>query len=164
MQTTTPRKLCAPADVARCAELLARPLVFTHGVFDVLHRGHVECLAAAAGFGRSLVVGLNSDAGARLLGKGPDGPLNHQLDRAFVLDALHCVTMIVLFDERKPLSLLRLVRPDVYVKGGDHDVRSLEEAKLVESWGGRALSVGFVPGYSTTSLLERLRRTSPPLR
>ena len=158
MKPTLPAKLCAPADVARCALLLARPLVFTNGVFDVLHRGHVESLKAAASLGRSLVVGLNSDAGARALGKGPDRPLNGELDRAFVLDALQCVTMIVLFDERKPLALLRQVRPDIYVKGGDYDVRDLEEARLVESWGGRALSVGFVPGYSTTSLVDRIRR------
>jgi rfaE bifunctional protein nucleotidyltransferase chain/domain len=158
MKPTLPRKLCAPADVARCASLLARPLVFTNGVFDVLHRGHIESLKTAASLGRSLVVGLNSDAGARALGKGPDRPLNTEIDRAFMLDALHCVTMIVLFDESKPLELLREVRPDIYVKGGDHDVRALEEARLVESWGGRALGLGFVPGYSTTSLVERIRR------
>jgi rfaE bifunctional protein nucleotidyltransferase chain/domain len=158
MKPTLPSKLCAPADVARCASLLARPLVFTSGMFDVLHRGHVESLKAAASLGRSLVVGLNSDAGALALGKGPDRPLNTEIDRAFMLDALHCVTMIVLFDEHKPLELLRLVRPDIYVKGGDDDVRELEEARLVESWGGRALALGFVPGYSTTSLMERIRR------
>ena len=158
MKPTLPSKLCAPADVARCASLLARPLVFTNGVFDVLHRGHIESLKAAASLGRSLVVGLNSDAGARALGKGPDRPLNTEIDRAFMLDALHCVTMIVLFDESKPLELLREVRPDIYVKGGEHDVRASEEARLVESWGGRALGLGFVPGYSTTSLVERIRR------
>jgi rfaE bifunctional protein nucleotidyltransferase chain/domain len=156
---TMPSKLCAPADVARCAQLLARPLVFTNGVFDVLHRGHVECLQAAAKLGRSLVIGLNSDASARALGKGPDRPLNRELDRAIVLDALQCVTMIVLFDERKPLQLMRRVRPDIYVKGGDHDLRELEEARLVESWGGRVLPMHLVPGYSTTSLLERIRRS-----
>ena len=156
---TMPSKLCAASDVARCAQLLARPLVFTNGVFDVLHRGHVECLQAAARFGRSLVVGLNSDAGVRLLDKGPDRPLNAELDRAIVLDALQCVTMIVLFDERKPLQLMRKVRPDIYVKGGDYDVRDLEEARLVESWGGRALTMDLVRGYSTTALLERIRRS-----
>jgi rfaE bifunctional protein nucleotidyltransferase chain/domain len=156
--TMTPTKLCAPADVVLCAQLLPRPLVFTSGVFDVLHRGHVECLAAAARFGRSLVVGLSSDAGARALGKGPGRPLNSELDRAFVLDALHCVTMIVLFDERKPLSLLRQVRPDVYVKGSDDDLRELEEARLVESWGGRAISVPLVPNSSTAALVERIRQ------
>jgi rfaE bifunctional protein nucleotidyltransferase chain/domain len=164
MKPTLPRKLCAPADVARCASLLARPLVFTNGVFDVLHRGHIESLKAAASLGRSLVVGLNSDAGARALDKGPDRPLNTEIDRAFMLDALHCVTMIVLFDESKPLELLREVRPDIYVKGGDCDVRALEEARLVESWGGRALGLGVVPGYSTTSLVERIRRQPRPER
>jgi rfaE bifunctional protein nucleotidyltransferase chain/domain len=156
---TMPTKLCAAADAARCAELLARPLVFTNGVFDVLHRGHVECLQAAARLGRSLVVGLNSDAGARALGKGPGRPLNRELDRAIVLDALQCVTMIVLFDEPTPLDLLRQVRPDIYVKGGDYDIRELEEARLVESWGGRALAMDFVAGYSTTALVERIRRS-----
>jgi rfaE bifunctional protein nucleotidyltransferase chain/domain len=153
-----PSKLCAPADVTRCAQLLARPLVFTDGVFDVLHRGHVECLRAAARLGRSLVVGVNSDAGVTALGKGANRPLNRELDRVIVLDALQCVTMIVLYDESKPLDLLRRVRPDLYVKAGDHDLRHLEEARLVESWGGRTLTMDLVRGYSTTELVERIRR------
>jgi rfaE bifunctional protein nucleotidyltransferase chain/domain len=157
MHANLPRKLCPPADIDRCAELLARPLVFTNGVFDVLHRGHVECLAAAARLGRSLVVGLNSDASARRLGKGADRPLNGELDRAAVLDALACVTMIVLFDEATPLALLRRVRPEIYVKGGDYDLRRLEEARLVESWGGRSFAIDLLPGYSTTALVERIR-------
>ena len=156
MKPTLPSKLCAPADVARCASLLARPLVFTNGVFDVLHRGHVESLKAAASLGRSLVVGLNSDAGARALGKGPDRPLNVELDRAFVLDALHCVTMVVLFDERKPLTLLREVRPDIYVKGGDYSIETLPEAETVTAYGGRVELVPLQAGRSTSGLIREI--------
>jgi rfaE bifunctional protein nucleotidyltransferase chain/domain len=162
MEPTTPVKLCPPADVARCASLLARPLVFTNGVFDIVHRGHVECLRAASRFGRSLVVGLNSDASVRrFLAKGPGRPLVDERDRAAVLDALECVTMIALFDDAKPLELLRLVRPDVYVKGGDYDVADLDEARLVASWGGRALTVPLIAGRSTSALVERILATEP---
>lgn len=145
--------------MVRCAQLLARPLVFTNGVFDVLHRGHVECLQTAARMGRSLVIGLNSDASVRALDGRADRPLNREVDRAAVLDALQCVTMIVLFDEPRPLALLRKMRPDIYVKAADDDVRGLQEARLVESWGGRALTLDLVPGYSTTSLVERIRKS-----
>jgi rfaE bifunctional protein nucleotidyltransferase chain/domain len=157
VDTKMPAKLCAPADVALCARLLARPLVFTNGVFDVLHRGHVQCLTAARALGRSLVVGLNSDMSARDLGKGPGRPFNNEIDRAWVLDALSAVTMIVLFDEAKPLALLREVRPEIYVKGGDYGMAELDEARLVQEWGGRAVALDFAPGYSTTSLAERIR-------
>jgi rfaE bifunctional protein nucleotidyltransferase chain/domain len=136
---------------------LARPLVFTNGVFDILHRGHVSYLHSARALGAALVLGLNSDASARLLGKGPDRPLNGELDRALVLSALESITMVVLFDEATPVRLLARVRPDIYVKGGDYDVETLEETRLVRSWGGRALALPFVGGYSTTSLVRRIR-------
>lgn len=163
MDPTLPSKLCRPQDVALCVRMLPRPLVFTHGVFDVLHRGHVTYLATARALGRSLVVGLNSDLSVLGLGKGPDRPINNELDRAWVLDGLACVTMIVLFDEAGPLELIEQLRPDVYVKGGDHDMAALEETRLLETWGGRAQTIDFVPGYSTSSLVERLR-TGAPLR
>jgi rfaE bifunctional protein nucleotidyltransferase chain/domain len=158
---TLPSKLCRPQDVALCVRMLPRPLVFTNGVFDVLHRGHVTYLATARALGRSLVVGLNSDLSVLGLGKGPDRPINNELDRAWVLDGLASVTMIVLFDEAKPLALMEQVQPDIYVKGGDYDMDALEETHLVASWGGRSQAIDFVPGYSTSSLVERLRSAAP---
>jgi rfaE bifunctional protein nucleotidyltransferase chain/domain len=132
--------------------------VFTNGVFDVLHRGHVSYLAQARGLGAALLVAVNSDASARSLGKGPDRPLNGELDRACVLAALQAVDYVVVFDEPTPCALIERVRPDVYVKGGDYDVDNLREAALVRSWGGRAVAIPFVDGYSTTRLVERIRR------
>jgi D-glycero-beta-D-manno-heptose 1-phosphate adenylyltransferase len=136
---------------------LPRPCVFTNGVFDILHRGHATYLHAARNLGASLVLGLNSDHSARMLGKGPDRPLNGELDRAMVLAALESVSLIAFFDERTPIDLLARVRPDVYVKGGDYDMETLAETALARSWGGRAVAIPFVDGYSTTSLLRRIR-------
>ena len=150
-------KLCAPADVAARVATLVRPVVFTNGVFDILHRGHVSYLAQARALGGSLVIGLNSDASARGLGKGPDRPLNAEADRACVLAALESVSLVVLFDEATPVALLQRVRPQLYVKGGDYDIEALEETRWVRSWGGNALALPFVDGYSTTSLVKRIR-------
>jgi rfaE bifunctional protein nucleotidyltransferase chain/domain len=134
-----------------------RPLVFTNGVFDVLHRGHVTYLAQARALGAALLVAVNSDASARALGKGPGRPLNSEMDRALVVAHLQSVDHVVLFDEPTPCELIERVRPDVYVKGGDYDVDRLREAELVRSWGGRAVAIPFVAGYSTTRLVERIR-------
>jgi D-glycero-beta-D-manno-heptose 1-phosphate adenylyltransferase len=134
-----------------------RPLVFTNGVFDVLHRGHVSYLAQARALGAALLVALNSDASARALGKGPGRPLNNEADRAAVIAALQSVDHVVLFDEPTPCELIERLRPDIYVKGGDYDVDRLREAELVRSWGGRAVAIPFVGGYSTTRLVERIR-------
>jgi D-glycero-beta-D-manno-heptose 1-phosphate adenylyltransferase len=150
-------KLCPRAELARRVQELPRPLVFTNGVFDILHRGHVSYLAEARALGASLVVGLNSDASARGLGKGPGRPLNAEADRACVLAALGSVSMVTLFDEPTPVQLLQLVRPDCYVKGGDYDIESLAETSLVRSWGGQARAIAFVAGHSTTALVERIR-------
>jgi rfaE bifunctional protein nucleotidyltransferase chain/domain len=135
---------------------LPRPLVFTNGVFDILHRGHVSYLAAARALGAALVVGVNSDASARGLGKGPGRPLNRELDRACVLGALESVDAVVLFNESTPAALLAQCRPDIYVKGGDYDVETLAETVLVRGWGGRSLALPFVDGYSTTLLVRRI--------
>ncbi|HEX6019737.1 MAG TPA: D-glycero-beta-D-manno-heptose 1-phosphate adenylyltransferase [Burkholderiaceae bacterium] len=135
----------------------SRPLVFTNGVFDVLHRGHVTYLAQARALGAALLVGVNSDASARRLGKGPERPLNRESDRACVVAALQAVDFVVVFDESTPCELIERVRPDVYVKGGDYDIETLREAALVRSWGGRAVAIAFVDGYSTTRLVERIR-------
>ncbi|MBX3604401.1 MAG: D-glycero-beta-D-manno-heptose 1-phosphate adenylyltransferase [Piscinibacter sp.] len=150
-------KLCPRAQLAERVAALPTPVVFTNGVFDILHRGHVSYLAQARALGASLVIGLNSDASARGLGKGPDRPLNAEADRACVLAALESVSLVTLFDEPTPVALLELVRPQVYVKGGDYDIETLEETKRVRSWGGRAVALPFVSGYSTTSLVRRIR-------
>ncbi len=150
-------KLCAPAAIGARVAALPQPVVFTNGVFDILHRGHVSYLAQARALGGSLVVGLNSDASARGLGKGPDRPLNGETDRACVLAALESVSLVVLFDEATPVELLKRVRPRIYVKGGDYDIDALEETRWVRSWGGEARALPFVDGYSTTSLVKRIR-------
>ncbi|MBC5763616.1 D-glycero-beta-D-manno-heptose 1-phosphate adenylyltransferase [Ramlibacter albus] len=141
---------------ARIAQL-AQPVVFTNGVFDVLHRGHVTYLEAARAQGASLVVALNTDASARRLGKGPDRPLNGEQDRAAVIAALESVSLVTFFDEDTPVALIGELKPHVYVKGGDYDMRKIEETRVVESYGGRALAIPFVDGYSTTSLVKKIR-------
>ncbi|MEN9329584.1 MAG: hypothetical protein RLZZ484_772 [Pseudomonadota bacterium] len=146
---------------ANMAELRRQgPVVFTNGVFDVLHRGHVTYLAQARALGGALVLGLNSDASARRLGKGADRPLNNELDRAILLAALASVDCITWFDEDTPEALIASLQPDILVKGGDYDMRKLPETALVESWGGRALALPFVAGYSTTALVQKIRSQS----
>ena len=142
--------------LARLAQL-PRPLVFTNGVFDVLHRGHVMYLEQARALGGSLVVALNTDASARRLGKGPDRPLNNEVDRACVIAALASSSLVTWFDEDTPLELIRLVRPDILVKGGDYDMQKLAETQVVQSYGGRALALPFVSGYSTTALVQKIK-------
>ena len=151
-------KLCTRDDLAARVSALPKPIVFTNGVFDILHRGHVSYLAQARALGASLVLALNSDASARLLGKGPGRPLNAEADRACVLAALESVSLVTLFDEATPVELLKRVRPQLYVKGGDYDIEALEETKWVRSWGGEARALSFVDGYSTTALVQRIRR------
>ncbi len=150
-------KLCNRASLAERMARLPRPCVFTNGVFDILHRGHVLYLERARDEGASLVIGLNSDQSARGLGKGPDRPLNGEADRAIVLAALECVDLVTLFDEPTPVSLIELIQPDCYVKGGDYDMESLEETRVVRRFGGRSLAMPFVDGYSTTELVRRIR-------
>ena len=150
-------KLCLRRDLPARLAALPRPMVFTNGVFDILHRGHATYLAQARAMGASLVLGLNSDASARKLGKGPDRPLNAEADRACLLAALESVSLVVLFDEQTPCELLTEIRPDLYVKGGDYDIETLEETRLVRSWGGDARAISFLDGYSTTALVKRIR-------
>ena len=150
-------KLCGPGELAARVAALARPVVFTNGVFDILHRGHVSYLAQARALGASLVIGLNSDLSARALGKGPERPLNREADRACVLAALESVSLVTLFDEATPVELLKRVRPQLYVKGGDYDIEALEETRWVRSWGGEAQALSFVDGYSTSALVRRIR-------
>jgi rfaE bifunctional protein nucleotidyltransferase chain/domain len=136
---------------------LPRPLVFTNGVFDLLHPGHVEYLEAARALGASLLVALNSDTSARMLGKGLDRPINRQEDRATMIAALASVSLVTFFEEHTPVALLQAVRPDLYVKGGDYDMETLEETRLLRSYGGDVRAIPFRQGYSTTSLLRRIR-------
>ncbi|HIV70888.1 MAG TPA: adenylyltransferase/cytidyltransferase family protein [Candidatus Aquabacterium excrementipullorum] len=155
-------KICLPEDLPQRLAALPRPLVFTNGVFDVLHRGHVTCLHEARQLGGALVVAINTDHSARQLGKGPDRPLNQAMDRAMVLAGLDSVSLVTFFNDSTPLSLLAQVRPDIYVKGGDYDMEKLAETALMRSWGGQSLAIPFVDGYSTTSLVRRIRAHSQP--
>jgi rfaE bifunctional protein nucleotidyltransferase chain/domain len=150
-------KIVPPEQVAGLAAGRPRPLVFTNGVFDLLHSGHVVYLAAARDLGAGLLVGVNTDRSARALGKAPDRPLNAERDRVLLLAALASVSYVTLFDEATPCELLQRCRPDIYVKGGDYDIETLEETRLVRSWGGRALSIPLLSGYSTTALVQRIR-------
>ena len=145
--------------VQRMAALRAMgPVVFTNGVFDVLHRGHASYLAQARSLGGSLVVALNSDASAKRLGKGPDRPLNNEFDRAALMAALESVSLVTWFDEDTPLALITELRPDVLVKGGDYDMSKLAETQIVLSYGGHAQAIPFVDGYSTTALVKKIRQ------
>ncbi|HEY1726230.1 MAG TPA: adenylyltransferase/cytidyltransferase family protein [Steroidobacteraceae bacterium] len=134
-----------------------RPLVFTNGVFDLLHAGHVAYLAAARSLGQTLLVAVNTDASARRLDKGPGRPLNDERDRALVVAALESVSLVTWFDEDTPCELIARCRPDVYVKGGDYDIETLAETRLVRGWGGRSVAIPLLPGRSTSSLVQRIR-------
>ena len=152
-------KIVAREQAPQAVQALARrgPVVFTNGVFDVLHRGHVTYLAQARAEGAALVVALNTDASARRLGKGPDRPLNTEVDRAIMIAALESVSLVTWFDEDTPIELIRELRPQVIVKGGDYDMSTLPETAVVESWGGHARALPFVDGYSTTALVRKIR-------
>ena len=132
-------------------------IVFTNGCFDILHRGHVEYLQEAAALGDRLVVGVNSDASVRRLGKGEDRPLNDQDSRAKVLAALRCVDAVVIFDEDTPLELITAIQPDVLAKGGDWKPEQIVGADVVKARGGSVHSLKLVDGFSTTALVEKIR-------
>ena len=152
-------KVAARDEVVQRVNDLPRPVIFTNGVFDVLHCGHVTYLAAARALGASLVVALNTDASARRLGKGDDRPLNNAQDRAMVIAALESVSLVTWFDEDTPLGIITQLKPDTLVKGGDYDMRTLPETAVVEAYGGTAVTIAFVKGYSTTSLVQKIRQT-----
>jgi D-glycero-beta-D-manno-heptose 1-phosphate adenylyltransferase len=136
------------------------PVVFTNGVFDLLHPGHVEFLEAARALGDALVVGVNTDASARRLGKGPDRPILDQEARTRIVAALEAVDRVVLFDQDTPLDLIRSLHPDVLVKGGDYARATIVGADHVESYGGVVLTIALVPGFSSSGLVERVRGAS----
>ena len=153
-------KIAAISEASARVAALPKPVVFTNGVFDVLHCGHATYLAQARALGGSLVVAINTDASAKRLGKGPDRPLNNQQDRASLLAALASVSLVTWFDEDTPMALISRLKPDLLVKGGDYDMRLLPETALVESYGGKALAIAFVAGYSTTALVTKIKSTS----
>jgi len=157
-------KILTRADCAAAARdgKFARPLIFTNGVFDILHRGHVTYLDEAAQLGATLVVALNTDASVRRLGKGDDRPVNPQSDRAALIAALACVDAVTLFDEDTPEALIEALRPEVIVKGGDYDMATLPETALVQSWGGQAVAIPFAFARSTSALIEKIRAASTP--
>ncbi len=153
-------KITSRQDAAVRVKALPQPVVFTNGVFDVLHAGHVTYLAQARSLGGSLVVALNTDASAKRLGKGPDRPLNTDIDRATLIAALESVSLVTWFEEDTPLEIIDELRPNIIVKGGDYDMAKLKEAQLVESYGGKALALPFVTGYSTTAMVAKIRTGS----
>jgi D-beta-D-heptose 7-phosphate kinase/D-beta-D-heptose 1-phosphate adenosyltransferase len=155
---STAAKVRSAGDAATWRGTLSGPLVFTNGVFDLLHIGHVALLEAARAEGTALVVAVNSDASVRRLGKGADRPVVPQGDRARLVAALQCVDAVVLFDDETPLALIRRLRPDVLVKGADYARSAIVGGDEVEGWGGRVVRVPLVPGYSTTDLLSKTRK------
>ncbi len=153
-------KIVAWADIAARVAELPRPVVFTNGCFDVLHRGHTTYLAQARALGASLMVGVNSDASVKRQGKGDDRPINAETDRMMVLAALESVSMVVVFDEDTPLNLILTAQPDVLVKGGDWSIDRIVGAPEVQGWGGSVHSIPFLHQRSTTVLLHKIRALS----
>lgn len=150
-------KICTPAQLGARLAAVPRPLVFTNGVFDILHRGHVTYLARARALGASLLVAVNSDASARRLGKGEDRPINPLADRMALVAALEPVTVVTWFEEDTPLALILASRPEVLVKGGDWSVDAIVGASEVRGWGGAVHSIPFEHQRSTTALLQAIR-------
>jgi D-glycero-beta-D-manno-heptose 1-phosphate adenylyltransferase len=150
-------KICAPQALAARIPQLARPLVFTNGVFDILHRGHVTYLAQARALGASLVVAVNSDASVKRLGKGDDRPVNPLADRLAVIAALESVSLVTWFEEDTPLGLILAAKPDVLVKGGDWKPGEIVGAREVRDWGGAVHSIPFAHDRSTSALLDTIR-------
>ena len=152
-------KIRDPAALETWIGALERPLVFTNGVFDLLHRGHVTYLSRARALGAALLVALNSDRSARRLGKGADRPLNPLVDRLAVVAALECVDAVTWFDEDTPEALVAACRPQVLAKGGDWPVERIAGAGGVLARGGKVVSIAFEHARSTTELVERIRKT-----
>jgi rfaE bifunctional protein nucleotidyltransferase chain/domain len=142
-------------DAVRRREQMPGKVVFTNGVFDLLHPGHVDVLTAARSRGDALIVGINTDQSVARL-KGPDRPVRNQAERSYVLAALEAVDLVVLFEQDTPLELVRALRPDVIVKGGDYTVDSIVGASEVQGWGGEVVVVPLTPGQSTSSIIEKL--------
>lgn len=151
-------KICPPETLAARAAALPAPRVFTNGCFDILHRGHVTCLAQGRALGAALIVAVNSDASVRRQGKGDDRPVNPLADRLAVLAALECVSLVTWFDADTPYETILACRPEILVKGGDWPLERIVGAREVLGWGGQVHSIPFVHQRSTTALLEKIRR------
>jgi rfaE bifunctional protein nucleotidyltransferase chain/domain len=147
------------SDAVRWREAESGLVVFTNGVFDLLHTGHIDLLTAARALGDSLIVGINTDESVRRL-KGSSRPVRTEAERAYVLAALECVDAVTAFDEDTPLELVLAIRPDVLVKGGDYTPDTVVGRTEVESWGGRVHVVPLTAGHSTTRIIEALRAGS----
>ncbi len=159
MQPRFETKICPPQQLAARVAACERPLVFTNGVFDILHRGHATYLAEARALGSTLLVALNSDASVRRLGKGTDRPVNGLADRAALVAALESVGLVTWFEEDTPLELIRACKPDVLVKGGDWKPDTIVGAAEVRARGGSVHSIPFRHPLSTTALLGKIRGT-----
>jgi D-glycero-beta-D-manno-heptose 1-phosphate adenylyltransferase len=159
MTITFQKKICVPNDLASRSALLPKKLVFTNGVFDILHRGHVTYLAEARALGASLIVALNSDTSVRRLGKGEDRPVNTLEDRMAVIAALESVALVTWFEEDTPLQRILEARPDALVKGGDWPIEKIVGGKEVMSWGGSVHAIDFQFQRSTTATLAKIRGT-----
>ena len=157
MQPSFEHKICAPGDLIARAKNLRQPLVFTNGVFDILHRGHVTYLAEAAALGESLVVALNSDASVKRLGKGEDRPINILADRMAVIAALESVSLVTWFEEDTPIQPILALKPMRLVKGGDWALDNIVGAEETLSWGGMVHSIQFQHQRSTTDMLVKIR-------
>ena len=140
---------------------LNKPLVFTNGCFDILHRGHISYLESARNLGGSLVVGVNSDNSVKRQNKGSDRPINPQTDRQALLAALACVDAVIIFDDDTPLKLIETINPDILVKGGDWEISNIVGAEYVTAKGGSVHSIEFEHDRSTTKLLEKIRAHNP---
>ena len=151
------QKICPPQQLAARLASCGRPLVFTNGVFDILHRGHVTYLAEARALGSMLLVAINGDASAKRLGKGGERPFNALADRIAVVAALESVHLVTWFDEDTPLALILACRPDVLAKGGDWKPEAIVGAAEVRGWGGSVHSIPFRHQRSTTALLKKIR-------
>ena len=130
-------------------------IVFTNGCFDIIHLGHVDYLAKAAGFGDKLVIGVNTDASTSRI-KGPSRPINDQVSRAMILASFAFVSMVVLFDEPTPYELIKLVQPDVLIKGADYKIEDIVGYDIVKAKGGTILTIDYLPGYSTSGIEQRI--------
>ena len=151
------QKMVEPTDLASRIAQLPRPIVFTNGCFDILHRGHVTYLAQARALGGSLIVAANSDASVKRLGKGDDRPLNPLINRMAVLASLECVSLVTWFDEDTPIERILDCQPDILVKGGDWSVDNIVGAPEVRGWGGKVVSIPFLHETSTTAMVNKIR-------
>ena len=150
-------KICSPLELVQRVSLLPRPLVFTNGVFDILHRGHVTYLAQARALGASLVLALNSDTSVKRLNKGDDRPINILADRMAIAASLSIVDIVTFFEDDTPLNLILACKPDILVKGGDWPVEQIVGASEVQRWGGKVYSLPFLHERSTTAMLKKIR-------